>query len=71
MLGYITLIRCNIVNTEHSNYTEQKYKNVTYNNFKDFTELQSNEINSLGPNLWISHDWEYRYVSVGYRYLKK
>ena len=50
--------------------------NATCNYFKDFTELQfiwgnqSIEINSLGPNLWISHDWEYRYVSVGHRYLK-
>ena len=26
---------------------------------------------TLGPNLWISHDWEYRYAYVGYRYLKK
>jgi hypothetical protein len=24
----------------------------------------------LGPNLWISHDWEYRYSYVGHRYLK-
>ena len=37
--------------------------NVTCNNFNDFTELQfiegnqSIEINSLGPNLWILHDW--------------
>ncbi|MBN3286405.1 TBC20 protein, partial [Polyodon spathula] len=23
-----------------------------------------------GPNLWISHDWDYRYASVGHRYLK-
>ena len=42
--------------------------NATCNNFKDFTELQfisgnpSIEINSLGPNLWISCDWEYRYA---------
>ena len=29
-------------------------------------------MNSLGPiNLWISHDWEYRYASVGHRYLLK
>ena len=35
------------------------------NNFKDFTKLHS-----LGPNLWISHDWEYRYASVGHTYLK-
>jgi hypothetical protein len=43
--------------------TEQKCKR---NNLKDFTELQfieeeeknlSIEINSLGPYLWISHDW--------------
>ena len=27
-------------------------------------------MNSLGPNLQISHDWEYRYASVGHRYLK-
>ena len=26
-------------------------------------------MNELGPNLWISHDWEYRYASVGHRYL--
>ena len=24
-------------------------------------------INSLGPNLWISHNWEYRYASVGHK----
>ena len=42
--------------------TEQKC-NATLNNFKGFTELefiygnQSIEIHSLGPNLWISHDW--------------
>ena len=28
-------------------------------------------MNSLGPNLWISHDWKYRYASVGHRYLEK
>jgi hypothetical protein len=28
-------------------------------------------MNSLGPNIWISHDWEYRYASVGQIYLKK
>ena len=28
-------------------------------------------MNSLGHNLWISHDWEYRYASVGHRYLLK
>ena len=27
-------------------------------------------MNSLGPNLWISHDWEYRYAPVGHRHLK-
>jgi hypothetical protein len=26
------------------------------------------EIDSLGPNLWISNDWEYKYASVGHRY---
>jgi hypothetical protein len=37
---------------------------ATCSDFKDFTELQFIEgnhsilINSLGPNLWISHDWE-------------
>jgi hypothetical protein len=46
-------------------------------NFKDFTEFlvtwgnQPIDINSLGPNLWISHDWEYIYASVGHRYLKR
>ena len=29
------------------------------------------QINSLDPNLWISHDWKYRYASVGHRYIKK
>uniref|UniRef100_A0A674CAN9 Dynein light intermediate chain n=1 Tax=Salmo trutta TaxID=8032 RepID=A0A674CAN9_SALTR len=33
------------------------------------TGNQAIEINKLGPNLWISHDWEYRYASVGHRYL--
>ena len=28
-------------------------------------------MNSLGPNLWISHDWEYRYAYVGHITLKK
>ena len=38
-------------------------KNIKRNNFNNFTELQfiyghqSVEIYSLGPNLWISHDW--------------
>ena len=27
-------------------------------------------MNSLGPNLWISHDWEYRCASAGHRYLQ-
>jgi hypothetical protein len=47
--------------------------NAAYNNFKVFTELkeisQFFKINSLGPTLWISHDWEYRSASVGHRYL--
>jgi hypothetical protein len=54
---------------------------VSYNeqndnhNFNDFYELQfikGNqliEINALGPNLWISHEWEYSYASVDHRYL--
>jgi hypothetical protein len=52
-----------------------KNMNATCNNFKYFTELQiikgnqSFEIHSLGPNLWISIDWEYRYAYVGHRYL--
>jgi hypothetical protein len=47
------------------------------NNFNDFTELQfvrgnqSIETNSLGPNQWISHYWDYRNASVGHRYLKE
>ena len=51
--------------------------NSTRNNFIDFTELQfiwgnqSIETHSLGPNLWISHDWEYRYPSVHHRCPKK
>jgi hypothetical protein len=46
-------------------YVLNKNINTTYNNLDDFEmELQflygnqSNEINSLGPNLWISHEWE-------------
>uniref|UniRef100_A0AAZ3QZ72 Uncharacterized protein n=1 Tax=Oncorhynchus tshawytscha TaxID=74940 RepID=A0AAZ3QZ72_ONCTS len=27
------------------------------------------EIHSLDPNPWISHDWEYRYASVGHRFI--
>ena len=54
-------------------------KNIdeTWNNLKNVTELQfiqgnqSIEINELGPNLWISHDWEYRFAAVGHIYLKK
>ena len=53
--------------------TLSKNRNASCNNFKDFTELQfiirkSVNWNKLGPNLWISHDWENR--SVGHRYLK-
>jgi hypothetical protein len=53
------------------------YQQATSNKLKDFTKLQfikgnkSIELNSLGHNLWISHDWEYRYASVGQRHLKK
>ena len=48
---------------------------ATCNNFKDFNEFQDIqvyqpiELNELPPNLWISHDWEYRYASVGRRYM--
>ena len=33
-----------------------------YAKMHEFTELI--EMNVLGPYLWISHDWEYRYASV-------
>ena len=58
-------------------YILNKNINATCNNFKDFTQLQfiwvnqPIEINSIGPNLWILHDLEYRYASVGHRYLTK
>uniref|UniRef100_A0A8K9WX26 RNA binding motif protein X-linked 2 n=1 Tax=Oncorhynchus mykiss TaxID=8022 RepID=A0A8K9WX26_ONCMY len=29
------------------------------------------EMQELSSNLWISHDWEYRYASIGHRYLFK
>jgi hypothetical protein len=48
-------------------YIQNKNINAIWNNFKDFTV----HINLLGTNLWISHDWEYRYASVGHRNLKK
>ena len=57
-------------------YTLNKNVNATCNNFNILTELQfiqgnqSIEINELDPNLWLSHDWEYRYASVGDIYLK-
>jgi hypothetical protein len=53
-------------------YTEQKYKtqHAISKILKRGTVKgsQSIEINPLGPNLWILHDWEYRYASVGHRY---
>ena len=58
-------------------YILNKNINATCNNFQDFTELQlmygnqSIEMYSLAPNLWISHDWEYRNAFVCHRYLKK
>ena len=39
--------------------------------FAEFKENRSIEIKSLGPNLWISHDWEYRCSTVGHRKQKK
>jgi hypothetical protein len=40
--------------------THQHNRKAKCTNYKDFTELQfsqSIEINVLGPNQWISHDW--------------
>jgi hypothetical protein len=54
------------------NYTEQKCK-CNMRQFERFYWVKVHirkSANSLGPNLWISHDWEYRYASVGHRYLK-
>jgi hypothetical protein len=36
-----------------------------------YEEISEFKINKLGPNLWISHVWEYRYAYVGPRYLRK
>jgi hypothetical protein len=57
-------------------YTEKKYKrNIQqFQRFYSVTVQSGNHSifkKSLGPNLWISHDWEHRYASVGHRYIFK